>query len=32
MESKVEFLAADVPSANRLTVVILAAVAEHEAR
>jgi len=32
MEDKVEFIAADVPSANRLTVHILAAVAEEEAR
>lgn len=30
MESKVEFLAVDFPTANRLTVHILAAVAEHE--
>jgi DNA invertase Pin-like site-specific DNA recombinase len=30
MESGVEFLAADMPMANRLTVHILAAVAEHE--
>jgi DNA invertase Pin-like site-specific DNA recombinase len=30
MESGVEFLAADMPEANRLTVHILAAVAEHE--
>jgi DNA invertase Pin-like site-specific DNA recombinase len=32
MESGVEFVAADFPAANRLTVHILAAVAEHEAR
>jgi DNA invertase Pin-like site-specific DNA recombinase len=32
MEDKVEFIAADMPSANRLTVHILAAVAEEEAR
>jgi DNA invertase Pin-like site-specific DNA recombinase len=32
MEDKVEFVAADMPSANRLTVHILAAVAEEEAR
>ena len=31
MESGVEFVAADFPQANRLTVHILAAVAEHEA-
>ncbi len=30
MESGVEFVAADMPEANRLTVHILAAVAEHE--
>jgi DNA invertase Pin-like site-specific DNA recombinase len=30
MESDVEFVAADMPMANRLTVHILAAVAEHE--
>ena len=30
MESEVEFLAADMPTANRLTIHILAAVAEHE--
>ena len=30
MDSKVEFIAADNPHANRLTVHILAAVAEHE--
>lgn len=30
MESKVEFIACDFPEANRLTVHILAAVAEHE--
>ncbi len=30
MESKVEFTACDFPQANRLTVHILAAVAEHE--
>ncbi len=32
MESGVEFTAVDFPQANRLTVHILAAVAEHEAR
>lgn len=32
MESGVEFLAVDMPSANRLTIHILAAVAEDEAR
>jgi DNA invertase Pin-like site-specific DNA recombinase len=32
MESGVEFTAADFPQANRLTVHILAAVAEHEAQ
>lgn len=32
MESGVEFVAADFPQANRLTVHILAAVAEHEAK
>ena len=31
MESGVEFVATDMPTANRLTVHILAAVAEHEA-
>jgi DNA invertase Pin-like site-specific DNA recombinase len=31
MESGVDFVAADFPQANRLTVHILAAVAEHEA-
>ena len=31
MESGVESVAADFPQANRLTVHILAAVAEHEA-
>jgi DNA invertase Pin-like site-specific DNA recombinase len=30
MESKVEFVAVDMPVANRLTIHILAAVAEHE--
>lgn len=30
MESGVEFLACDMPTANRLTIHILAAVAEHE--
>ena len=30
MESGVEFVAVDMPSANRLTLHILAAVAEHE--
>lgn len=32
MEAGVEFVAVDFPSANRLTVHILAAVAEHEAK
>lgn len=32
MESGVEFIAVDFPTANRLTVHILAAVAEHEAK
>jgi DNA invertase Pin-like site-specific DNA recombinase len=32
MESGVEFVACDMPAANRLTVHILAAVAEHEAK
>jgi len=32
MESTVEFIACDNPHANRLTIHILAAVAEHEAR
>ena len=32
LESNVEFTAADNPTANRLTIHILAAVAEHEAR
>jgi DNA invertase Pin-like site-specific DNA recombinase len=32
MESDVEFTVADFPEANRLTIHILAAVAEHEAR
>jgi DNA invertase Pin-like site-specific DNA recombinase len=31
MESGVEFIAVDFPEANRLTIHILAAVAEHEA-
>lgn len=31
MESNVEFIACDFPTANRLTIHILAAVAEHEA-
>ena len=30
MNSDVEFVAVDMPSANRLTIHILAAVAEHE--
>lgn len=30
MESKVEFVACDFPTANRLTIHVLAAVAEHE--
>jgi DNA invertase Pin-like site-specific DNA recombinase len=32
MESGVDFVAADMPMANRLTVHVLAAVAEHEAK
>ena len=32
MESGVEFICADFPTANRLTIHVLAAVAEHEAR
>jgi DNA invertase Pin-like site-specific DNA recombinase len=32
MESGVDFIAADMPQANRLTVQIMAAFAEHEAR
>lgn len=32
MESGVEFMAVDFPSANRLTVHVLSAVAEHEAQ
>jgi DNA invertase Pin-like site-specific DNA recombinase len=32
MESGVDFVAADMPQANRLTVHIMAAFAEHEAR
>ena len=32
MDSKVEFVAVDFPQANRLTLHILAAVAEHEAK
>ncbi|QHS51723.1 recombinase family protein [Edaphobacter sp. 12200R-103] len=32
MESGVEFIAVDMPAANRLTVHILSAVAEHEAK
>ena len=32
MESGVEFVAVDFPQANRLTIHILAAVAEHEAK
>jgi hypothetical protein len=32
MESSVDFEAVDFPQANRLTIHILAAVAEHEAR
>jgi len=30
MESKIDFIAADMPFANRLTIHVLAAVAEHE--
>jgi DNA invertase Pin-like site-specific DNA recombinase len=30
MESKVDFVCCDMPDANRLTIHILAAVAEHE--
>ena len=30
MESRVDFVAVDMPEANRLTIHILAAVAEHE--
>jgi DNA invertase Pin-like site-specific DNA recombinase len=30
MESAVDFVAVDMPTANRLTIHILAAVAEHE--
>jgi len=32
MESGVEFVAADFPQANRLTIHILAAIAEYEAK
>ena len=32
MESKVEFEAVDFPQANRLTIHIMAAIAEHEAK
>lgn len=32
MESGVEFVAADMPEANKLTIHIMAALAEHEAR
>ena len=32
LESRVDFVAADFPEANRLTIHILSAVAEHEAR
>jgi DNA invertase Pin-like site-specific DNA recombinase len=32
MESKVEFEAVDFPDANRLTIHIMAAIAEHEAK
>jgi DNA invertase Pin-like site-specific DNA recombinase len=32
MESKVEFEAVDFPHANRLTIHIMAAIAEHEAK
>lgn len=32
MESKVEFICADFPTANNLTIHIIAAVAEHEAK
>ena len=31
METKVEFVAVDMPTANRLTIHIIAAMAEHEA-
>lgn len=31
MDSRVDFVAADMPQANRLTVHVLAAIAEHEA-
>ena len=30
MERKVDFMAVDMPDANRLTIHVLAAVAEHE--
>ena len=32
MESNVEFEAVDLPQANRLTIHIMAAIAEHEAK
>lgn len=32
MESKVDFICADMPTANKLTIHVLAAVAEHEAK
>src|SRR5208282_2307449 len=32
MESKVEFVAADMPDANKLTVHVMAAMAEYEAQ
>ena len=32
METRVEFVAMDVPTANRLTIHIIAAMAEHEAK
>lgn len=32
MEAKIDFVCADMPTANRLTIHVLAAVAEHEAK